>query len=86
MATKGTKNSFAGKLPHSRDLLHTIHSDLCGPFSTPTKGGSKYFLTFTDDHSRKVWVFFLKAKSEAFAAFTKWKAQVETYSGKKIKI
>jgi len=27
---------------------HTVHSDICGPFSVPTQGGSKYFISTID--------------------------------------
>ena len=48
-------------------------------------GGSQYYVTFTDDFSRKVWVYFLKQKSEVFAKFKLWKAEVENQTGRKIK-
>ena len=49
------------------------------------KGGARYFMSFIDDYSRKVWVYFLKNKSEAFAKFKKWKAEVENQTRRKIK-
>jgi len=33
------------------ELLETVHSDVCGPFS-PYLGGNKYILTLIDDQSR----------------------------------
>ena len=33
--------------------------------------------TFIDDYSRKVWVYFMKQKSEVFGKFKTWKAEVE---------
>ena len=48
-------------------------------------GGKNYFITFIDEHSQKVWVYFLKHKSEVFEAFRKWKAMVENETGLKIK-
>lgn len=39
--------------PRSLTLLEKIHADLCGPFSTPTIGGAKFFATLTDDYSKK---------------------------------
>ena len=42
-------------------------------------------LTFIDDFSRKVWVFFLKKKSDVFSAFKSWKIMIEKQTGKKIK-
>ncbi|KAJ9557211.1 hypothetical protein OSB04_011825, partial [Centaurea solstitialis] len=35
-------------------LLEIIHTDVCGPFSHEARGGYRYFITFTDDFSRKI--------------------------------
>jgi len=43
-------------------------------------------MTFTDDFSRKTWIYFLKKKDEAFMWFCTFKALVENMTGKKIKI
>lgn len=48
----------------AKDLLELIHSDICGPMEMNSIGGSRYFLTFIDDHSRKVFVYFLKNKNQ----------------------
>lgn len=48
-------------------------------------GGKHYFLTFINDHSNKVWVYFLKHKSEVFEASKMWKAMVENETNLKIK-
>ena len=50
-----------------------------------SKGGARYILTFIDDFSRKVWVYFLKQKDEVFNKFEIFKALVENESGNKIK-
>ena len=42
-------------------------------------------LTFVDDFSRKVWVYFLRQKNETFSMFKKFKALVENQTGRKIK-
>ena len=33
------------------DVLELIHTDICGPFSTPFWTGQQYFITFIDDYS-----------------------------------
>jgi len=48
-------------------------------------GGAKYFVTFIDDFSRKVWLYLLKTKDECFIRFKEFKALVETQSEHKIK-
>ena len=47
-------------------MLGLIHSDIFGPLSTRALSGAKYFVTFIDDHSRKMWIYFLKTKDEVF--------------------
>ena len=42
-------------------------------------------LTFVDDFSRKVWVYFLRHKNKAFPMFKKFKALVKKQTGRKIK-
>ena len=49
--------------------LALVHSDLCGPMPNLSLGGASYFMTFIDDYSRKVWVYFLKHKDEALSVF-----------------
>ena len=42
-------------------------------------------LTFIDDYSRKVWVYFLKNKSAVFVTFKQWKTLIKKQTSKKIK-
>ena len=67
------------------EKLELVHTDLWGPSSVASLGGSRYYITFIDDLSRKVWVYFLKNKSNAFETFKKWKVMVETEIGLKVK-
>lgn len=62
-----------------------IHSDVLGPVTPTTVGGSKYVLTFTDDCTRKSWVYFLRQKSEVFEKFKEFKALLKTQKGACIK-
>jgi hypothetical protein len=43
--------------------------------------GAKYFVTFIEDFSSKIWVYFLKDKYYVFAIFKQFKAMVENESG-----
>ncbi|KAL6337934.1 hypothetical protein AAG906_005399 [Vitis piasezkii] len=54
-------------------VLEYIHSDLWGPSPVESHSGCRYYVTFIDDFSRKVWVYFLKAKDEVFGKFKEWK-------------
>lgn len=46
----------------ARKLLEIVRSDVCGPIRTTSMGGVRYFVTFIDDFSRKVWLYVLKSK------------------------
>ena len=37
----------------------------------------RYFISFIDDYSRKVWIYFLVEKSEAFTIFKNYKNLIE---------
>ena len=63
--------------------LKLIHSDVCRKIGTRSLGGGEYFITFLDDHTRHVWVYIIKNKSEVFQRFRESKAQVERSSGKR---
>ena len=39
-------------------------------------------LTIIDDFSCKVWLFFLKQKSDVFSTFKDWKTMIEKQTGR----
>lgn len=82
---KQTKKSFKASETESTEILQLIHSDLMGPQNTRSLGHALYLLTFIDDYSRKVFVYFLKKKSETFGKFVEFKKYIEKQSGEKIK-
>ena len=69
----------------AKGILDYIHSDVWGLAQTRSHGGARYFVTFMDDYSWKIWVYFMREKSEVFAKFKEWKAEVENQIGRKIK-
>jgi hypothetical protein len=48
-------------------------------------GGSRYFMTRTDNHSHWSDVFCIKIKSDVFGSFKKWKAKAERQSSSRIR-
>lgn len=60
--------------------LQLVHSDICGPISPTSNSGKRYILTFIDDFSRKIWIYFLSLKSEAFVCFKNFKSLAERES------
>ena len=67
------------------ELLELIHTDVCGPMSTNSIGGARYFVTFIDDKSRKTFVYFLRTKDQVFTKFKEFRAMVQIQTGKRIK-
>jgi transposase InsO family protein len=57
--------------------LDLVHTDLCGPITPTTVGGSNYFLLVVDDYSRYMWVEMTKSKADAFMFFKKIKVMAE---------
>ncbi|KAM2886781.1 hypothetical protein COP2_013824 [Malus domestica] len=57
---KMTKSPFTGKGERATKILGLIHTDVCGPMSTTSRGGFSYYITFTDDHSRFGYVYLMK--------------------------
>nr|GEZ94099.1 putative ribonuclease H-like domain-containing protein [Tanacetum cinerariifolium] len=52
-------------VPNSRQRLHLLHMDLCGPMRIASINGKRYVLVIVDDYSRYTWVHFLRYKDEA---------------------
>lgn len=44
---------------------------------TSSIGGARYYVTFIDDYSRKLFVYFMRNKSEALDKFKEFKNLVE---------
>ncbi|GJV80780.1 retrotransposon protein, putative, ty1-copia subclass [Tanacetum coccineum] len=59
--------------------------DLWGPSRVESLGGKRYFLSIVDDYSRRVWVYILRFKHEAFGKFKEWKQLVENQTGRMVK-
>ena len=64
--------------------LDLVHSDVC-QMPQLSMGGHEYVVTFIDDATRKVWVYFIKRKDEVFGAFQNFVALVENQTSKKLK-
>nr|GFC68492.1 retrovirus-related Pol polyprotein from transposon TNT 1-94 [Tanacetum cinerariifolium] len=69
----------------TQGVIDYVHSDLCGPSQVESLGGKRYFLSIVDDYSRRVWVYLLRFKHEAFEKFKEWKQLVENQTGRKVK-
>jgi transposase InsO family protein len=66
-------------------VLDLVYSNVCGPFEVESLDDNQYFLTFIDDASRKVWVYFLRTKDQVFNYFQEFHVMVERETDKKLK-
>ena len=66
-------------------MVDLVYSNVCGLMKTKTIGGSLYFVTFIDDHSRKIWVYTLKTKDQVLEVFKQFHVFVERQFGEKLK-
>ena len=71
-------------ISNSSNPLELVHSDVCGPMSVDSVGGSKYFVTFIDDFSHFIVVYMMKHKSEVFQKFKFFLSMGETLLGKRM--
>ncbi|KMQ91985.1 gag-pol polyprotein [Lasius niger] len=69
----------------TKQVLELLHMDLCGPMENTSLGGSRYFMTIVDDHSRKIFIYFLEKKSQALECFEDFKKEAENQMERKIK-
>jgi hypothetical protein len=82
---KQTKHPFPTQIKHvNSKRLEMIHSAL---WTTKTKsiGRCRYYMSFIDDHTWKVWVYFMKHKGEVFQHFLNFKTMVEKEKNVNIK-
>ena len=82
---KQTKHTKKGAT-RSNELLEIIHTDICGPFDTPSIGGEKYFITFIDDFSRFCYIYLLHEKSQSVDALEVYITEVERQLDRKVKV
>jgi len=82
---KFAKSPFPSSDSRATGILDLIHSDVSSRMPHVSLSGYEYYVLFTDDHSRRTWIYFLKTKSEVFKRFQEFRALVETQTGRKIK-
>lgn len=80
------RQPFKSSKHRTENVLDMIHADLCGDMEVNSIGGARYFLTFIDDFSRKIFIYFLKSKEEVVNKFVEFKVWVENQFDRKIKI
>jgi len=81
-----TQTPFPPKASHrATRLLECIHSDICGPFPSFYRS-YRYFILFICCHSRYIFIYFMKSRSEAPQRFAEFRSQAEAFCREKIAI
>ena len=78
--------SFPKILYRAKTPLELVHTDIFGTPRMSSLNDNRYFILFIDDHTRMIWIYFLKQKSKVFSTFLKFKAIVESQNRYKLKI
>ena len=85
LAGKQNQTSFRSRTPTRRSApLELVHTDVC-QVDTKSHAGAQYFVTFIDDHSRRLWATPLKTKDQVLSVFKELHARVERESERKLK-
>jgi hypothetical protein len=86
--THGKQNRvrFPYEVTRVKGIMELIHNDVFGPIPIPSLGVSMYYVSFIDDFSMKIWLYFLRNESEVFKKFKEFKSLVENHTDKKIKV
>jgi hypothetical protein len=74
---------FSSSQHVSTTPLQLIHTDVWGP-ALSSINNSKYYVSFVDDFSRYVWIYFLKNKSDVEVVFLQFQKHVEKMLNAKI--
>ena len=82
-------NHICNYYPHqpykSSHPFYLIHSDVWGPSRISNISGSRWFVTFIDDHTRITWLFFMKEKSEVGKNFQMFHKMIQINFKQKFK-
>jgi hypothetical protein len=81
---KHSKTTFPSSEQRSTEILELIHSDVCGPMSSPSY--TLYYVSFIDDSSHKCCIYFMKTKDQVFSKFKEIRVLVENQREKQIKV
>lgn len=82
---KHPRTSYKAIGKRSKNVLDLIHTDVNGPMPEESLGGHRYFVSFIDDYSKKVFLYPMKLKSEVYDKLVQFKNLVENQLGRKIK-
>ena len=83
VAEKLVQKPFNLNSKRATSMLELVHSNVC-QVEDLSIGEAKYYITFLDDHSRKIFVYFLKQKDEVPDIVKKFIKLTEKQTGHKV--
>ena len=85
LAGKQNRTSFRSRTLMRRSApLELVHTDVC-QVDTKSHARAQYFVTFIDDHSRRLWATPLKTKDQVLSVFKELHARMERETAWKLK-
>lgn len=70
--SKQTRKSFPKSIKQSKRPFEVVHSDIWGPYHTPSMTCENYFLTLVNDYTRATWTYLMTYKSQTSAVLEKF--------------
>jgi len=64
---KQSRLPFSQSTSHSKITFSLLHMNIWGPYHTPHRDGSCFFLTIVDDYTRTTWLFLMQSKARVFS-------------------
>ena len=83
---KHTRQPFPNHLYKSSHPFSINHSDVWGPSRVNNITGTKWFVSFIDDHTRITWLFLIKEKSEVGKIFKNFHSMIKTQFQARIQV
>ena len=85
MRGKQSKSVLRMNFSRSKERGAVIHTDVCGPMSTPSFSNCRYFVSFIDEFSGYITIVPIHSKSEVKREFQRFHAWVERKFGCTVK-
>ncbi|THG93576.1 hypothetical protein EW026_g7695 [Hermanssonia centrifuga] len=71
---------------HAAAVGYEVHSDIWGPAPVKTLGGRKYYVSFTDNHSRWTMTYLMWTKDKVFHHYQSFVALMKAHHGVAVKL
>ncbi|KAK9062643.1 hypothetical protein SSX86_019831 [Deinandra increscens subsp. villosa] len=82
---KSSKLHLPSSTFHSNNILDLVYCDVWGPAPTLSFDGNRYFMLCVDHHTKYMWIYHLKQKSDVYPLFKQFVLMVERQFNTKLK-